>query len=142
MMRLLTLAGLAVRLANVPGMIRSAALRAFLAAIGLLFVVAAAGFGLFAVYLALVPPLGSIGSACAIGGALLVVGLILLLIAGRIARRPPVRLEDQIAAELKQRYEHATEALGGTPLTNPIVLLAGAALLVGYLMGRRPKRRD
>jgi len=142
MLRFLTAAALAMRVANLRGLIRAAAIRAVLAAIGLLFVVAAAGFGLFALYMALAPWLGSIGAAGAIAGALLLVGLILLALARRSVRKS-AGLDRQVTPELKEQYERAAQALGtGTPFTNPIVLLAGAALLAGYLMGRRRKKRD
>ena len=143
MLRFLAAAGLAMRVANIRGLIRTAAIRAVLAAIGFLFVIAAAGFGLFAAYIALAPRLGPIGAAGAIAGALLIVGLILLALARRSPRRPAAGLDDQVSADLKEQYQRAAQALGtGTPFTNPIVLLAGAALLAGYLMGRRRKKRD
>jgi LPXTG-motif cell wall-anchored protein len=142
MLRFLTAAALAMRVANIRGLIRAAAIRTVLAATGLLFVVAAAGFGLFALHMAIAPRLGPIGAAGAIAGVLLLVGLILLALARRSVRKS-AGLEGQISPELKEQYERAARALGtGTPFTNPIVLLAGAALLAGYLMGRRRKKRD
>ncbi|MDP2621615.1 MAG: LPXTG cell wall anchor domain-containing protein [Hyphomicrobiales bacterium] len=143
MLRFLTAAALAMRVANIRGLIRAAAIRTVLAAIGLLFVVAAAGFGLFALHMALAPRLGPIGAAGAIAGALLLVGLILLALARCPPRKPSAGLEGQVSASVKEQYQRAARALGtGAPFTNPIMLLAGAALLAGYLMGRRRKKRD
>jgi LPXTG-motif cell wall-anchored protein len=143
MLRFLTAAALAMRVANLRGLIRAAAIRTVLAATGLLFVVAAAAFGLFALFMALSPWLGRIGAAGAIAGALLLVGLILLALARRALRKPSAGLDGHVSPQLKEQYERAAQALGtGTPFTNPIVLLAGAALLAGYLMGRRRKKPD
>ncbi|HSM20123.1 MAG TPA: hypothetical protein VK844_07120, partial [Hyphomicrobiales bacterium] len=129
MLRFLSVAGLAVRAANLRGLIRAAAIRAVMAAVGILFVIAAAGFGLFAGYMALVPWLGQIGAAGAIAGALLVAGLIFLLFARRSPRRPSPALGGDVTAGVKEQYERAGRALStGSPYTNPIILLAGAAL--------------
>jgi hypothetical protein len=143
MLHLLSAVSLVGRAANLRGMVRAAVARVVLASIGLVFLAAAAGFGLFAVYIALVPRLGLIGAACAIGVALLVVGLILLLVAQRPPESLSASLERRLSPDLKAQYERAARALGtGSPLTNPIVVLAGAALLAGYFMGRRRPRRD
>jgi len=143
MLRFLAAAGLAARAANIRGLIRAAVTRAVVAAIGLIFVIAGAGFALFAGYIALVPWLGPIGTAGAIALGLLLVGLVLLFVARRSPRKPSSGFEGQASAGLKEQYERAARALGsGSPLTNPIVLLAGAALLAGFLMGRKQHKRD
>lgn len=143
MLRLLTAAGLAAQAANIRGAVRAAVGRAVLAALAMLFLLAAAAFALVAGYFALAPQLGQTGAAGAIAGALLLVALILFVLARNLPRRALGGTDSGIVEDVKARYRAAARAAGtGSPLANPIVLLAGAALLAGYLAGRRSGERD
>ncbi len=141
MLRFATTAGLALAAANIRSRIRALSIRVALAAVGALFLIGAASFALVAAYLGLQPRLGPIGAAGAIAFALLLIGLVFLFFAQRAPREQIREMDHAASGSLQDQYAQLGRALssGGT-LSNPVVLIAGAALVAGYLFGRRGKR--
>jgi uncharacterized membrane protein YqjE len=132
--------GLAYGVANLKRRIRTAVTQAALAAVALVFFLAAAIFGLIALHIWLAGEIGPVASAGLIAAVLLVVAAVFALLARREPRRqaPPADdVGEQLGATLQQSYARLTQASGGSPLTNPVVLGMGAAFLAGLLLGRR-----
>lgn len=143
MLKFATTAGLALAVANIRSRIRAAAIRLVLAVIGAVFVVGAAAFALVAGYFALAPWIGPIGAAGAIAAFLLVVGLVFLFFASRAPREQIRAIDASASQSMQEQYARLGRALSsGGALTNPVVLISAAALVAGYLVGRRGRRRD
>ncbi|MYZ49063.1 hypothetical protein [Propylenella binzhouense] len=141
MLRFATTAGLALAAANIRSRMRALAIRLVLFALAGLFFVGAAAFGLVAAYVALVPVLGPIGAAGAVGGFLLLVALVLFLFARRAPREEIRRIDASASAGMQDQYAELGRLLSsGGILTNPVVLAAATALAAGYLVGRRRGR--
>jgi cell shape-determining protein MreD len=132
--------GLAYGVANLKRRIRTAVTQAALAAVALVFFLAAAIFGLIALHIWLAGEIGPVASAGLIAAILLVIAAVFALLARREPRRQPPPADDvgeQLGTTLQQSYARLAQASGGSPLTNPVVLGMGAAFLAGILLGRR-----
>jgi hypothetical protein len=139
-LKLASTVGLAYGVANLKRRIRTAINQAVLGAIALFFLLAAAVFALIALHIWLSGEIGPIASAGAISVALLAVGAVFALLARREPRRQPPPTEtvgEQLSETLQQGYARLAQAGGGSPLTNPVVLGMAAALIAGFLLGRR-----
>lgn len=140
MLKFASTVGLAYGVANLKRRIRAAVNQAALAAVALVFFLAAAIFGLIALHTWLAGEIGSVASAGLIAAVLLVIAAVFALLARREPRRQPPPATDvgeQLGATLQQSYARLAQASGGSPLTNPVVLGMGAAFLAGILLGRR-----
>jgi hypothetical protein len=82
------------------------------------------------------------GSAGIIGGALLLVGVLLILFGARFVEQSTAR-ERQASDIADDLGDSATRALApskASPLRNPLVQAASLAFLVGIVLGRRSHR--
>jgi len=145
MLKLASSIGFALALAELKQRIRRLVTQSILGAIGGVILLIGLCFLLVAAHLYLSMLLNPIASAAIIGGALVVIALILFAVArakggggSRQASPPPPRAE--AAQESIGRFG---EALGGAaPLANPAFLVAGLALVLGFMFGRRSKGDD
>ena len=145
MIRLASSVGLALALANLRQRLRKIALRGGLAVAGAIVLVAAICFFLVAGHLYLSTHLNPIASAAIIGGVLLAIALLLLFLASRPIRDPDTdKRLGEAGDKLREATARLTDALGppGTPLRNPVVAAFGLTLVLGFLLGRRSRRRD
>ncbi|MBZ8132106.1 phage holin family protein [Afifella sp. IM 167] len=142
MFRLLSSISLAYGVANLRRRIRMLVMQAVLAAIALVILLFAIGYGLAALHIFLSGLWTPLISAGAIAGALLVIGLIVLILALR-PRREQSRAVEKPMREVSAGAEHAYRRVqrslteSGSPLANPVVQAAGVALIIGVLLGRR-----
>jgi hypothetical protein len=141
MLKLISSIGIALTLAELKQRVRRLVTQGILSAVGLAFLLIGLCFLLVAAHLYLSGLLNPIASAAIIGGALLFIALIFFLVAsakGRsAATRPPT--QHTAAADSTARL---SDALGGTQLANPALMIAGLALLIGFLFGRRSSKSD
>lgn len=146
LLTLLRSVGLAVAVAELKRRVRALAARGVLGFVGLIVFVIALCFFLVAAHLYLSSLLNPIASAAIIGGVLLVIALILFFLASR-PMTGQARAGDGQAAQLgdaiKDSAARIGDAFGGgqSPLQNPVLLAAGFALVAGFLLGRRGRRR-
>jgi hypothetical protein len=140
-------AGLALALANLKRRVRALALKGMLAGLGLVLMTAAAAFLLVALHTWLSGRYGPVVSASAIGGVLLLIGLVLLFVASR-PLKPERGAVEATAARLGRTVSDTMDQLAGgtgpagSPLHNPLLLAVGVAAMAGFLLGRRrtPKK--
>jgi hypothetical protein len=141
MLKLISSIGLALTLAEIKQRVRRLVTQGILSAIGLAFLLIGVCFLLVAGHLYLSKLLNPIASAAIIGGALLFVALIFFLVAsakGRAAPRPAAAPR----ASVDESMSRVGDALGGTSLASPALMIAGLALLLGFLFGRRSGKSD
>jgi hypothetical protein len=147
MLKLVSSVGLALAAANLKRRVRALAVRGILGAVGAVVLVVSVCFFLVAAYLFLADLLDPIASAAIVGGVLLVVALLLFFLASRPVRAQ-ARAAENPAAELGETLRQGASRLGDAfgpgqaPFKNPVFLMAGFALLAGFLLGRRAKPRD
>jgi hypothetical protein len=146
MLKLASTVGLALAVANLKRRIRNLAVRGILGAAGGVVLVIALCFFLVAAHLFLSDVLNPIASAAIIGGVLLAIGLILLFLASRPMREQARAVENPVE-QLSETFGASASRLGdalgaGSPLKSPVLQAAGLALLIGFFLGRRGKRRD
>jgi hypothetical protein len=149
MFKLASSIGLALALAQLRQRIRHAVRSGILGAIGCVILVIAFGFLLIALHFYLSDLLNPIASAGIIGGVLLLIAVVLLFLASRPMRAKPAAAEahkpgagvgDALSDGLSKLGEMT--AAGGSPIRNPLLQAAGIALVVGYLLGRRGRRKE
>ncbi len=143
MLKLASSIGFALALAELKQRVRRLVTQGILGAIGGVILLIGLCFLLVAAHLYLSMLLNPIASAAIIGGALVVIALIFFAVAGakgRGQRRPPAPPRAEAAQESIGRFG---EALGGAaPLASPAFLVAGLALVLGFMFGRRSKGDD
>ena len=147
MLKLAGTVGLALAVANLKRRIRVLAVRGILGAIGGIFVVAAAVFFLVAAHVWMSSHIGAVLSAAIIGGALLLIGLLLLFLASRPMREQSRAIEQpatQAGYALGESVASLAKAAsaGGSPLKNPVFQASALALIAGIFLGRYRSRRD
>jgi len=140
--------GFALALADLKRRVRHWARSGILGAIGLVFLVIALCFLLVAAHLYLSGLLNPIASAAIIGGALLLIALMLFFLASRpMKERVRAATADQPVGQIGDMLRDGMARLGQaagsseSPLRNPLLQAAGIALVVGYLLGRGGKRQ-
>jgi Co/Zn/Cd efflux system component len=148
MLKLLNSVGLSLLAADLKRHVRHLVRSGILGVVGTLLAVIALCFFLVAAHLALSRWLDPIASAAIIGGALLAIALILFFAASRPfkVRRPASNkpeTDTHAADALREGMARFGEAAGASdsPLRNPAVQTAGIALITGFLLGRRSRRR-
>jgi Putative Actinobacterial Holin-X, holin superfamily III len=142
MLKLASSIGFALALAELKQRIRRLVTQGILGAIGGIILLIGLCFLLVAAHLYLSTLLNPIASAAIIGGALVVIALIFFAVArakGGGSRQPPAPPRTEAAQENIGRLG---VALGGSPLTNSAFLVAGLALVLGFMFGRRSKGDD
>ena len=143
MLKLASSIGIAFALAELKQRVRRLVTQGVLGAIGAAFLLIGICFLLVAAHLWLSQVLNPIASAAIIGGALLFIALIFFLVAGMkgrgAQRRPPTPPRVDAAEENIGRLG---DALGATPLASPALLIAGLALILGFVFGRRSRGGD
>lgn len=143
MLKLASSIGFALALAELKQRIRRLVTQGILGAIGGVILLIGLCFLLVAAHLYLSILLNPIASAAIIGGVLVVIALILFAVArakgggGSRQASPPPRAE---AAQ--ENIGRLGETLGGSPLANSAFLVAGLALVLGFMFGRRSKGDD
>jgi hypothetical protein len=141
MLKLISSIGLALTLAEIKQRVRRLVTQGILSAIGLAFLLIGVCFLLVAGHLYLSKLLNPIASAAIIGGALLFVALIFFLVAsakGSAAPRPAAAPRTSVDESMSR----VGDALGGTSFASPALMIAGLALLLGFLFGRRSGKSD
>jgi hypothetical protein len=137
MLRLAKAWGLAAAAAHARQRIRLTLVQAALTAVAAVFIVGAAIFALVALYLWLARELDPISAAAIIAAIMLLIGIILLLVARRTPRAAsvPNPAEDigKAVHEGYKRFEQEARAAG----VHPVLAAAGAAFVIGFLLGRR-----
>jgi hypothetical protein len=147
LLTLLRSVGLAVAVAELKRRMRALAARGVLGIVGLIIFVIALCFFLVAAHLYLSSLLNPIASAAIIGGVLLLIALILFFLASRPIDAKARASGDGQAAQLGDAIKDGAARIGDafsggqSPLQNPVLLAAGFALLAGFLLGRRGRRR-
>jgi hypothetical protein len=141
MFKLASSIGLALALAELKQRIRHWIRSGIFGVVGAVILVIAICFFLVALHLYLSDLLNPIASAAIIGGALLLIALILFFLASRPMRsggapaaKPAAQGGDTFSDSLSRLGQMA--GAGGL-LANPLLPVAGVALVVGYLLGRR-----
>jgi hypothetical protein len=147
MLKLASSVGLALAVANLKRRIRYLAVRGILGAVGAVVLFISVCFFLVAAHLWLSDLLNPIASAAIIGGVLLFIAVLLFFLASRPMREQARAVEspiEELGDTLRQGASRLSEALGppGSPLRNPVLQAAGLALIAGFFLGRRGKRRD
>jgi hypothetical protein len=144
MLRLPRPVGLALAIAHWKRALRDIAIGTTIAAAGAALLVAALAFLLAAAHSWLAERLGVAGSAAIIGGALLMVGLLLIVFASRFVEQSTAkeRRPDEIADDRGDRAARAVAPSKASPFSNPLVQAASLAFLVGIVLGRRGSHRD
>jgi Putative Actinobacterial Holin-X, holin superfamily III len=137
MFKLASSIGFALALAELKQRVRRLVTQGILGAIGAVLFLIGFCFLLVAAHLYLSQLLNPIASAAIIGGALLVIALMFFLIAsmkgsGAARRAQPASVAEDNMARL-------ADAVGPKPLANPALVIAGLALVLGFLFGRRTK---
>lgn len=147
MFKLASSIGFALALAELRQRIRHWVRSGILGAIGGVILIIALCFLLVALHLYLSGLLNPIASAAIIGGALLLIALILFFLASRPMRAKPATANAQSAmAGAGDTISESISRLGqmagasGSPIRNPLFQAAGVALVVGYLLGRRGRK--
>ena len=145
MLRQIGALGMTLALANVRRRVRALAVRGVLGVLGVAVLLIALCFLLVAVYLWLALLVGPVVSAAILGGALLAVAIILLLLASRPMRgqaKAEEAVEDAVDS-LRESASKLADALGAErqALRSPVMVGAGLALIVGFLLGRQGRRR-
>jgi hypothetical protein len=138
MLKLASSIGLALALADLKARLRRLAAQGVLALIGLALLMIGVCFLLVAAHLYLSEVLSPVASAAIIGGALVFLALIFFL-AAQMKGRPQAARPTAAAGEGVARLG---DAIGPNPLANPTLLMAAAAVLLGFMFGRRTKRGD
>jgi Putative Actinobacterial Holin-X, holin superfamily III len=143
MLKLASSIGIAFALAELKQRVRRVVTQGVLGAIGVAFLLIGICFLLVAAHLWLSQVLNPVASAAIIGGALLLIALIFFLVAGMkgrgAARRPPPPPRVDTAEENLGRLG---DALGAAPFASPALLIAGLALILGFVFGRRSRGED
>ena len=134
--------GFALALAEMKQRVRRLVTQGILGAVGAVFFLIGFCFLLAAAHLWLSRLLDPIASAAIIGGALIFVALVLFLIASAKGKRrappPPPLRENPLGDAARDGMARLGEAIGsGQGLKNPALLVAGLALVAGFLLGRR-----
>ncbi len=147
MLKLASSVGLALAVANLKRRIRNLAVRGILGAVGAVVLVVSLCFFLVAAHLFLSGLLNPIASAAIVGGVLLAIALLLFFLASRPMREQARAVEnpmEEVSDRLREGASRLNEALGpsSSPLRNPVFQAAGLALLAGFFLGRRGRRRD
>ena len=142
MLKLASSIGFALALAELKQRVRRLVTQGILGLMGAIFFLMGLCFLLVAAHLYLSVLLNPIASAAIIGGALVVIALIFFLIASvkgsGAARRAPA----PSASATGDNMARLADAVGSTPLANPALVIAGLALLLGFLFGRRARSGD
>jgi hypothetical protein len=141
MFKLASSIGLALAIAELKRRIHHWIRSGIFGAVGAVIAVIAICFLLVALHLFLSDVLNPIASAAIIGGVLLLIALILFFVASRPMRsggapaaKPALQGGDSFSDSLSRLSQMA--GAGGL-LSNPLLPIAGVALVVGYLLGRR-----
>jgi hypothetical protein len=141
MFKLASSIGLALALAELKLRIRHWIRSGIFGVVGAVIAVIALCFLLVALHLFLSDVLNPIASAAIIGGVLLLIALILFFVASRPMRsggapaaKPAAQGGDSFSDSLSRLGQMS--GAGGL-LSNPLLPIAGVALVVGYLLGRR-----
>ena len=139
MLKLPRTGGLELAIADWKRALRHLAVRTTIGAAGAVLLLTALGFLLAAAHSWLAERLGVAGSAATIGGALLVVGLLLILLAARFIEQSTARERrpGEIADDLGAGAARAVAPSKASPFGNPLVQAASFAFLVGIVLGRR-----
>ena len=142
MLKLASSIGLALALSEFKQRMRRLAAQGMLALVGGIFLLIAFCFFLVAAHLYLSRLLNPIASAAIIGGALVVVALILFLLARLQGTAAPRRAPAPQTSPVEDGMAKLNEAFGALPAANPALVIAGLALVLGFLFGRRARRDD
>ena len=141
MFKLASSIGLALALAELKQRIRHWVRSGIFGVLGAVILVIAICFFLVALHLYLSDLLNPIASASIIGGVLLLIALILFFLASRPMRSAPATTTKpvgQAGNTLSDSLSRLGQMAGGSGLLgNPLLPIAGVALVVGYLLGRR-----
>ncbi len=140
MLKLASSIGFAFALAELKRRVRRLVTQGILGAIGAVLFLIGFCFLLVAAHLYLSQLLNPIASAAIIGGALLVIALIFFLIASMKGSPATRRAPPASAAE--DNMARLADAVGSTPPANPALVIAGLALVLGFLFGRRARSGD
>ena len=144
MFKLASSIGLALALAELKQRIRHWIRSGIFGVVGAVIAVIALCFLLVALHLYLSGLLNPIASAAIIGGVLLLIAIILFFIASRPMRsasKPPAKPAGQAADTFSESLSRLGQMAGtGGLFANPLLPIAGVALAVGYLLGRRGRR--
>ncbi len=140
MFKLASSIGFALALAELKQRVRRLVTQGILGAIGAVLFLIGFCFLLVAAHLYLSQLLNPIASAAIIGGALLVIALIFFLIASMTGSGAARRAQPASVAE--DNMARLADAVGPKPLANPALVIAGLALVLGFLFGRRTKSDD
>jgi hypothetical protein len=148
MLKLASSIGLALAVADLKRRIRRGVRSGILGVFGAIFFVIALLFFLIAAHLWLSAVLNPIASAAIIGAVLLVIALVFFVLASSAVREPAKAhpVEDggsQFGDALREGMARLGAAAGSgqSPLRNPIFQAAGLAIIAGFLLGRKSKRR-
>lgn len=148
MFKLASSIGFALALADLKRRIHHWVRSGIFGAIGLALFLIGLCFLLVALHLYLSDLLSPIASASIIGGLLVLVALILFFMASRPLKATtrtasPQEPVGQIGDAVRDGWARLGQAAGseGSPLRNPLLQAAGVALIVGYFLGRRGRRR-
>ncbi len=135
--------GLALAVAKLKQRIRSLAIRGTLGVAGLIVLIVSVCFFLVAAHLYLSELLNPIASAAIIGGALLLIALILFFLASRpLGEARAENPVEELSQTFQEGRERINDALGpeGSPLRSPVVQAAALAVVAGFFLGRRTNR--
>lgn len=148
MFKLASSIGFALALAELRQRIRHWVRSGILGAVGGVILVIALCFLLVALHLYLSILLNPIASAGIIGGVLLLIAVILFFLASRPMRaKPAAASAPSPTAGVGDAFSEGFAKLGqmaggsGSPIRNPLFQAAGVALVAGYLLGRRGRRK-
>ena len=153
MFKLASSIGFALALAELKQRIRHWIRSGIFGVVGAVIAVIALCFLLVALHLYLSSLLNPIASAAIMGGALLLIAIILFFMASRPMRAKPAAASAAQPAEgvgdaFSDGLSKLSQMAGGSgsPIRNPLFQAAGVALVVGYLLGRRgrgsPRDKD
>jgi hypothetical protein len=144
MFKLASSIGLALAVAELRLRIRHWIRSGIFGVVGAVILVIAICFLLVALHLYLSGLLNPIASAAIIGGVLLLIAIVLFFLASRPMRSasaPAAKPVSQTADTFSESLSRLGQMGGaGGLFANPLVPIAGVALVVGYLLGRRGRR--
>ncbi len=142
MLKLASSIGLALALSELKQRMRRLVAQGVMGLLSGVFFLIGLCFLLVAAHLYLSRLLNPIASASIIGGVLIFVALILFLAARMKGAGAPSHAPTPQAASVEENMAKLSRAVGSTPLANPAVVIAGLALLLGFLFGRRTRSDD
>lgn len=141
MLKLISSIGIALTLAELKQRVRRLVTQGILGAVGVIFLLIGLCFLLVAAHLYLSSLLNPIASAAIIGGALVFIAFI-LFVAARMKGSGAARSAPPPRPSAEENMARLADTVGAPPLANPALIIAGLALLLGFLFGRRAKSDD